>query len=43
MRTSKRPTVITPNILRRMPLPLPFEGGDHRSWAAASGHAGESD
>src|SRR5256714_609137 len=24
----KRPTVITPNVLRRMPLPLPFEGGD---------------
>src|SRR5437588_932122 len=23
-----RPTVITPNVLRRMPLPLPFEGGD---------------
>ncbi|PYT00241.1 MAG: NAD(P)H-hydrate dehydratase [Acidobacteria bacterium] len=28
MKTSTRPTVITPNVLRRMPLPLPEEGGD---------------
>src|SRR5207237_8341967 len=28
MKTPKRPTVITPNVLRRVPRPLPCEGGD---------------